>query len=238
MSTQQEFEPTPKWRLKIESENEDYIPLQDWADYHGVIPCLLPMDGRITDTYQVIAEIQNKLDSQPELAETFRIKQTEVSGDGHFFPKVLPFFGVTLMRNTSKGRRYRNPNYLHYETRVRQDPITDTQARLEFFDRYKINPHLRSPWYAMHWGVIPQTARGFINRHRMGIDESRAQAREKIGKTLYTRLVWTDTNVASLVDPLPWGNRSLRRWMNIHGKHSEWKPSERPAKKEWYVGNQ
>jgi hypothetical protein len=228
---------TPVSKLKTGGMNDKHIPISDWANYHSVYPFLLPMHGRRTNAFDVIKEIKAKIESQPTTSETFRVKKSYISGDGHYFPKFLPLFGVTRFNKTSKGRRYRNPNYIHYDTRVRQDPIDNSQDRLDFFHKHKINPHLSSRFYAKHWDMKPRSASKFLYRRGIRISDERHYARKRLGKTLYTRMQWDDVQAVEVIDPLPFPNRTIRDWINFFAKDAEWLPPKNPEDYRWYTGN-
>jgi hypothetical protein len=229
---------TPVEKLNKTGLNDKHIALSEWAEYHDVLPFLLPMDGRITDAEPVIKQIKTKIEKQPETSETFRIKKSYITGDGHFYPQFLPLFGVTLFDTVSKGRRLRNPNYLHYETRVRQDPITDIEKRKQFFERYRINPQLENPWYAMHWGISKSATREIINRYFEGIEAERAKARKVMARTIYTRIQWLDKSNAAVYRTFPFHSATIRRWIRNNVHDCEWKPPENPSNYRWYTGNQ
>jgi hypothetical protein len=129
-------------------------------------------------------------------------------------------FGVTEMRETSKGMRYKNPNYVHYDARI--DPITDTEERLEFYERHKINPGITGEWLAKHWGLASgDVVTKKLYRHGISLREDKQEAMTRIGRTLLCIRDWCEIPLRQLCRWMPWNYSTTQGWCRRFGMQAE-----------------
>jgi len=197
---------------------------------------LMPFDYRTYDPIEACRNIKETLDGMHDLAQTFMAKDCNIShlaGSKTINP-LLRLYGVTWMRETSKGQRYRNPQYEHYDACI--DPIEDTEQRLAFYNRYKHNPWLDSQWYGKHFGTTQQGAREWLKRHGESIRAGRKRARKRIARTLYTIIQWREDICQDDLGRLMTAKHKtvkvqIRRYARTA---DEWQPPERPGNKPWF----
>jgi len=130
-------------------------------------------------------------------------------------------FGVTRMRETSKGMRYRNPEYVHYDERTQ--PITNTEERLAFYDRHKINPSLTGEWLAKHWGLNSRkVSNSFLRDNGISRRADKTEGMTRIGRTALCIREWEDIPLDRFGKWSPWPHETVRDWASRFGMQTEW----------------
>lgn len=237
MST--EHAPTPVEDLrkpKGTAGGNQPVHVTDWCEYHDLHMALMPFDYRDYDPLEACRSIKDTLDGLHPLAQTFMAKDCGISnlaGSKTINP-LLELYGVTKMRDTSKGMRYYNPQYEHYDECIQ--PITDTEQRLAFYNRYKHNPWLDSVWYGKHFGITQQGVTKWLKRHGESIQAGRKQARKRLARTLYTIVQWRDDVCqADLCRLMPPKHKTVKVQIRRYARTAEeWQPPERPTHEPWF----
>jgi hypothetical protein len=237
MSTNYAQTPADKLRKpKGEKDGKQQVHVTDWCSHHDVCMWLMPFDYRTYDPLEACRNIKNTLQELPPYTQTIMGKDLGVShiAGTEIMGPVIRLYKITDLWDTSKGQRYRNPNYEHYDECI--DPITDREARLEFYDRYKHNPYLDSPWYAKHWGVSRERVTQFLQQHGTSIQEDRATARRRLARSLYTIIQWRDDLCqADLCRLMPPKHKTVKVQIRRYARTAEeWQPPERPTHKPWF----
>ena len=237
MST--EHAPTPVEDLRkpkgTQSGNQP-VHVTDWCEHHDLHMALMPFDYRDYDPLEACRSIKDTLDDLHPLAQTFMAKDCGISnlaGSKTINP-LLQLYGVTKMRDTSKGMRYYNPQYEHYDACI--DPIEDTEERLAFYNRFKHNPWLDSVWYGKHFGITQQGVTKWLKRHGHSIQAGRKEARKRLARTLYTIIQWRDDVCqADLCRLMPPKHKTVKVQIRRYARTAEeWQPPERPTHKPWF----
>lgn len=226
---------TPVSQIRTNGTDDHSVPVSNYCDYHKLHSALLPMPGRIHDPVNLLREVSKGLAELNELAETYMLK--DIHG-GSIPPKYVSgihtLFGVVRMRETSKGMRYKNPNYLHYDERI--DPITDPEERLAFYERHKINPAISGKWLAKHWGLeYASTARNWLLRRDISISADRHAAQQRIARTLCCISEWRDIGLKTLADWLPWKWTTIRSWVSEHVHKADWNVPRDVREAPWFM---
>jgi len=230
-----DYPETPVDQLRTTGTGDHSVPVSNYCDYHKLHSGLLPMPGRLHDPITLLQEISEGLDQLNELAETYMLK--DIHG-GSVPPKYVSgihvLFGVTKMHETSKGMRYKNPNYLHYDERI--NPITDPEERLAFYERHKINPAITGEWLAKHWGLeYASTARNWLLRRDISISADRHEAQQRIARTLCCIREWQDIELKTLYDWLPWKWTTVRSWVSKHVHKADWNVPRDVREAPWFM---
>jgi len=228
---------TPVSQIRTNGTDDHSVPVSNYCDYHGLHSALLPMPGRIHDPVNLLREVSHGLAERNELAETYMLK--DIHG-GSIPPKYVSgihtLFGVVRMRETSKGMRYKNPNYLHYDERI--DPITDPEERLAFYERHKINPAISGKWLAQHWGLeYANSARRFLQQHGIKRRDDKTEAMKRIGRTLLCIREWCDIPLDRLGKLLPWPFETVRDWASRFGLQAEWNVPRDVREAPWFMNS-
>jgi len=230
-----QFPETPVAQIRTTGESDHSVPVANYCDYHKLHSGLLPMPGRLHDPVNLLREVSEGLDQLPELAESYMLK--DIHG-GSIPPKYVwgihVLFGVTKMRETSKGMRYKNPDYLHYDARI--DPITDTEERLEFYERHKINPGITGEWLAKHWGYASKDcANTFLRRHGYNRRDDKVEAMTRIGRTALCIREWCGIPLDRLGKLLPWPFETVRDWASRFGLQADWNVPRDVREAPWFM---
>jgi len=230
-----DYPETPVEQLRAERSGDHSVPVSNYCDYHKLHSGLLPMPGRLHDPVNLLQEVSEGLAELRDLSETYMLK--DIHG-GSVPPKYVSgihvLFGVTKMRETSKGMRYKNPNYLHYDERI--NPITDPEERLAFYERHKINPAISGKWLAKHWGLEHAgTARSWLLRRDISISADRYAAQQRITRTLCCIREWRDIGLKTLSGLLPWKWTTIRSWVSEHVHKAEWNVPRDVREAPWFM---
>ncbi|AFH22777.1 hypothetical protein OSG_eHP34_00220 [environmental Halophage eHP-34] len=195
----------------------------------------MPFEYRNFDPVQAARNISETLAALPPYAQTLMGKDLGVShmAGTEIMEPLLRLYGIVEMTDTSKGRRYKNPHYAHYDACI--DPLTDPEARIDFYHKYKHNPFADATWYGKHWGVDSAGAVSFLKRRDISLRHNRLQARKELARSLLTIHRWTDLTQYDLADIMPGTDATVRKWMSDYGSQAEeWQPPERPTHKPWF----
>ncbi len=218
-----DYPETPVDELRKPGERGDHgVSPIDFCDYHKLHAPLTPMPGRENNPIEILQEVSEGLDRLNELAETFMVKDLhDKTLSNRYVNGIHVLFGVTRMRDTSQGMRYRNPNYLHYDARTQ--PIDDTEARLAFYNRHKVNPTISGEWLANHFGLSgAKSARKFLSRHGFSRKEDKTEAMKRIGRTFLCVREWEDIPLERLGKWSPWPHSTVRGWASRFGLQTDW----------------
>jgi len=237
MST--EYATNPRQDLhKPEHIHDGYlqVDVSDWCEHYDMMMPLMPFDYRTYDPIEACRSIKETLDGMHDLAQTFMAKDCNIShlaGSKTINP-LLRLYGVTWMRETSKGQRYRNPQYEHYDACI--NPITDMDERKEMYERFRHNPFLDGAWYGKHWGVTRKSAMNIIRRWGYSIKADRDRGRKRLGRTLHTINQWCDDRTQKeIVTVMPANYDTVRDYIYRFAIDvEEWQPPERPGNKPWF----
>lgn len=225
------FPHTPVGELRNRTTDGDCsVSPIEYCDYHKLHCPLTPMPGRANNPIKIFKDVSKGLDNLNELAETFMLKEMHgQSVSDRYVDGIHVLFGVTRMRDTSQGMRYRNPNYVHYDERTQ--PIEDTDARLAFYERHKINPAVTGPWLAKHFGLsCGKTARRFLKRNGIDRRADRTEAMKRIGRTFLCIREWEGIPLERLGKLSPWNFETVQGWASRFGLQTEWEVPRDPRK--------
>jgi len=231
-----DFPETPVDQLRTERSGDHSVPVSNYCDYHKLHSGLLPMPGRLHDPVTLLREVSEGLAELNKLSETYMLK--DIHG-GSIPPKYVSgihvLFGTVKMHETSKGMRYKNPNYLHYDKRI--NPITDDDKRLAFYERHKINPAVTGEWLAKHWGYASKDcANDFLRRHGYSPRDDKVEAMTRIGRTALCIREWCDIPLDRLGTWLPWPFETVRDWASRFGLQTDdWNVPRDVREAPWFM---
>lgn len=225
-----QFAETPVKKLREPDEKE--ITLPDWAAYHDVFPWLLPFCSRKYNPIEVGQQINEQLSELHEQAATVTLSDLNVS---HILAPVLnPLLRahrVVLFERSNKCKRYRNPRYNQYDEWL--TPITDTEARIEFFTRFIQVGTVDLQWIAQHFGLSTAELHEFVDTN---LDdnpaERRRQSTKKLGKTAITAIEWDGRSQADIARAVGIPPSTLHGYID-RVADTEWNPPRRPNHKTW-----
>jgi len=239
MSTQRQYATTPVDELRTHREDlegGDEILVSDWCDYHDVYMAFLPFDYREANTVEMLHDIQACLEDLHDYTQTFLLKDAGLNhyAGRHMIQRLLRIFRIRDLHQTSKGVRYLNPHYAHYDACI--DPITEIEARKSFYQRWHTIPTVDTEWFATHFGHSTSRFRNWV-RDREGYPSVRKQQKankQRLVRTLHTIRTWTDYSQARLYRLIPINESTLRTWQARYVGESDWQPPERPTHKPWF----
>ena len=237
MSTQQ-FAETPAAEVgSRDATGSVEVSVTAWGEYHGVYEWLLPLENRKRPPHYYLETIQSYIADAPKTQETFTKGNLELKNDGNrVVDKCLKIHGVTVMRETSKGTRYRNPQYKFYEERT--VPVTNpwsSDVRHDHYQQWKDIPTIEADFFAHHWGVDRNSATDWIRENYLNWKEQRHRNRIRLAKTIETYRQWTDKSLADLFRLLPMKYTTGKDWVNRLAVNTDWQPPERPIDKTWFT---
>jgi hypothetical protein len=238
MSTDHAQNPIDELR-KPEHMRDGYlqVDVSDWCEHYGVDMALMPFTYRNYDPIEACRNIKDHLDGMHDLAQTFRAKDCNISHltSNKTIKPLLRLYGVTEMRDTSKGMRYKNPQYEHYDACIQ--PISDMDERKEFYEQYQYNPYLGGEWYGKHWGISSKTAMNtIVGEFGYSLKADRDYGRKRLARTLHTITQWCDDRSQKEVCEIMPGEYSTVRdyiW-RFAIDAEEWQPPERPTHQPWF----
>jgi len=237
MSTQQ-FAETPAAEVgSRDATGSVEVSVTAWGDYHDVYEWLLPLENRKRPPHYYLETIQSYITDAPKTQETFTKNDLELKNDGNrVVNKCLKVHGVTVMRETSKGTRYRNPAYMHYEARTQPlpHPIA-SDARHDHYQAWRDIPTVDAAFFAHHWGCKEKSVMNWIRDNCRPWKEQRHANRVRLARTMQTYRQWTDKTLADLLELMPMnyntGKDIVRRFAV---NDDDWQPPERPIDKTWF----
>jgi len=237
MSTQ--FAPTPVDSLAPDPDKTTraQVSLTDWADYHDVFGWLLPMENRVQNPLDTARKVQTTLDELNDLSEVLTRKDLNLqnNGDG-VTQRILRLFEITVFDEGRRPVRYRNPNYRHYDERTQ--PVETTAERKEHWEKWKMIPTIRSPFFMHHWGVTRSGIAKWVGRNNdKALAEQLTENRRRMGRTLATHKRWTGMSIREISEPLPVCYNTAKRWVTKHATTTDWRPPERPCRKRWFMAS-
>jgi hypothetical protein len=193
-----------------------------FCDYHKLHAPLTPLPGRYHNPVDLLCEVSQGLAELRDLSESYMLKDIHGSSiPDTYVNGIHVLFGVTRMRETSKGMRYRNPNYLHYDERT--VPIDDFDERMTFYHRHKVNPRITLDWLAKHWGLGSKTAvSSFLVRRGISFEADKRKAMTRLGRTALCIREWCDIPLDRLGKMLPFPHSTLRDYASRFGMQAEW----------------
>jgi hypothetical protein len=206
-----------------------------FCDYHKLHAPLTPLPGRYHNPVDLLCEVSQGLAELRDLSESYMLKDIHGSSiPDTYVNGIHVLFGVTRMRETSKGMRYRNPNYVHYDERT--VPIKDTERRLEFYERHKINPAADGRWLAKHWGYASKDcANTFLRRHGYNRRDDKVEAMKRIGRTALCIREWCGIPLDRLGKLLPWPFETVRDWASRFGLQADWNVPRDVREAPWFI---
>jgi len=229
--------PVDELRHEYDSKGGDVVLVSEWCDHHDVLMCLMPFDYRSFDPLEAAKRINSHIESLHNLSQTFMSKDVGVSNlaGAEILNPLFRLYSVTQMDQTSKGLRYYNPKYEHYDACITE--IRDMEKRQQFYEQFRHNPFLGGDWYGKHWGITHKTALNTISDFGYSLREDRLTARKRLGRTLHTINQWRDDyNQKALVELMPANYNTVRDYIKRFAINAEWKPPERPSGKSWFRG--
>lgn len=231
--TYDNFPNTPVHDLANQSPNCD-VAVEDYLEYHKLNYGLLPLPGRAHEPIELARELQESLDDLHDCAESFMLKDIHGCAipNKHVY-NLYPLYKVTPMQQTSKGMRYCNPQYIHYDKRI--EPVTDDDERLTMYHRYKVNPAIGGEWFAKHWGM--QSRKGvskWLRRRDISLREDNRKARRRIAHTLVCIQEWRDMPLKTQATVLPWDFTNIRDWASKHVTQSDWQCPRDISNAAWF----
>ncbi|AFH21472.1 hypothetical protein OSG_eHP1_00210 [environmental Halophage eHP-1] len=240
MSTNYAQTPADKLRKpKGEQDGKQQVHVTDWCSHHDVYMWLMPFDYRTYDPLEACEQVQTTIKNLPRYAQTFMLKDTGITNlaGTHMIKPILDLYAITELRDTSKGQRYNNPEYEHYDACI--TPVEDMDSRKQMYERYRRNPFLTGEWYGKHWGVTRKSAMNFIRRWGYSIRKDRDTARKRLGRTLHTINLWRDDlTQKEIVSIMPANYNTVRDYIKRFAINAEeWQPPERPTHKPWFRSN-
>jgi len=236
MST--EYATNPRQDLhKPEHIHDGYlqVDVSDWCEHYDMMMPLMPFDYRNYDPIEACRNIKETLDGMHDLAQTFMSKDCNIShlaGSKTINP-LLRLYRVTWMRETSKGQRYKNPQYEHYDACI--TPITDHDERVTFYENWKDVPSVDGNWFSKHFGIEPSPFYRWVkNNGYVPYSEQDRYNRQRLGRTIATVAMWTEWSQREIMEILPLRWKRMDGHIQRHVRNSGWKPPERPGDKPWF----
>lgn len=236
MSAEQ-FADTPAEKIgDVDTTGSLEVSIKAWGDHHDVYEWMLPLRHRKNPPEYYLAMIRDYINDARETQETFVKKDLEFRNDGNrVVDKCLKVWHVTEMRETSRGTRYRNPQYKFYEERT--VPVTNpwsSDVRHDHYQRWKDIPTIEADFFAHHWGVDRNSATDWIRENYTNWREQRHRNRIRLAKTIETYRQWADKSLADLFRLLPMKYTTGKDWVNRLAVNTDWQPPERPTNKTWF----
>jgi len=231
-----EWPETPVAEIRSPATKDNSVPVSNYCEYHKLHSALLPLPGREYNPVEVLKEVHDGLEQLNDLAETYTIREIHGGSIPHkFIAGIHVLFGTTRMHDTSRGMRYRNPNYVHYDARTQ--PITDADKRIEFYERHRINPGLTTTWLAKHWGLSSQNgACKFLNRKGYNLSDDNREAMTRIGRTALCIREWCDIPLDRLAEWMPWNPSTIRGWASRFGLQADdWNVPRDVRQARWFM---
>ena len=163
------------------------VDVTDWCAHHNLHMSLLPFHYRSYDPLEPCRKIKETLDGMHPLAQTLMAKDCGISylAGAKTINPLLRLYRVTQMRETSKGLRYNNPQYEHYDECIQ--PVTTTAARKEFYERWKDVPTVDGEWFGKHFGVTASRFYRWVKQHGYTpYSEQDYDNRQRLARTIAT----------------------------------------------------
>lgn len=228
----EDYARTPVNELRHQTGNS--VGIHTWADYHDVCAWLLPFRHRESDPIELGQQINAKLAELPETAST--ITRPDLGVASHPECILKPLFTahkITVLKNTNDKKRYRNPRYSLYDEWL--TPITDTEARIEFYNRYISLGTASVEWIAKHFGISTERLYQFSTEHLDGVspDKQRQQNTTRLGKTAATAVAWGACSKAEFARAVGIPQSTLHGYLK-RATNSGWKPPACPDDKSWF----
>jgi len=211
------------------------IHVTDWCEHHDLHMALMPFDYRNYDPLEACRSIKETLDGMHDYAQTFMAKDCGIShlAGAKTINPLLRLYGVTQMRVTSKGQRYKNPQYEHYDACI--DPITTDPERRAFYEQWQNVPTVDGEWFGKHFDVTASRFYRWVKQ--AGYTPYKKQAlrnRQRLGRTIATIALWTEWSQREIMRLLPLPTKRMDGHIQRHVRNSEWQPPERPTNKPWF----
>lgn len=223
-------------RKKQEHCNQLYVPVDRWADYHSVYAWMVPLEGRQTDPLDILEQVATGLPTLRDTQEIFKRKTMGLNENLYQITNpALRLWGCTRYNNEStRSQQYRNPNYLHYETRTQ--PLTDMDERREFYELWKDTPTVKGEWFAHHFGVSQKAALNWITDQDEWMDrrEQMIWNLKRFGRTIKTISVWTGKTIKEISALLPTPYNTTKSYVTRYANVEDWNPPEKPCQYPWF----
>jgi hypothetical protein len=211
------------------------VDVTDWCEHYNLDMALMPFDYRSYDPIAACRRIKETLDDMHRLAQTLMSKDCGISNlaGAKTLNPLFRLYRVTEQGVTSKGLRYKNPQYEHYDECIH--PITDPEARKEFYDKWRTVPTVDGEWYGKHFGITPSRFYRWVKGHGyVSFREQDYHNRECLGRTIATIAKWTAYSQRELMRLLPMPMDKIDGHVQRHVRDTEWEPPERPSDKPWF----
>lgn len=227
-----EFASTPASEIR-QRHNADEVSLEAWAAHHDVCDWMLPFNSRSFDPIAVGKRIAEGVSGLVETAETFTRREFDVADEPVMV--VDPFLyahGVTVFDTGGNRTQYRNPDYLHYDTRT--TPLEDTDERLSFYNRYASIGTVDIAWFARHFDMSASECEAFLSQHTDTPPQQRLAASQlRLGKTAFTAVAWGVAEQSDIATALGLSDATLERYIE-RAADAEWQPPYRPDEESWF----
>lgn len=233
-------EPDPSPILDFADHNQRKVSIGEWADYHRVQAKLLPLYSRLYDPLTTGLHIADVLADQEARQQSFSLPSVDLEDYNNKITKtLLRIHGVVVYeRGGTRPKRYRNPNYQHYDTVLK--PITDTDRRLRIYNEHTELGCQPVSWFCDHFGLPESDLTQWAMNHDLTPPrEAVQQGREKLGRTLYTAIQWSPWDIESVARALGQREENIKQWIldGINSRHpdrGEWAVPTRPVEEEWF----
>lgn len=190
----------------------------EWAATHDVLPSILPFAYRETEPIDLLATLSDGLDALPATAATFKV--SDLLGDAETFARsfgatehidtMLALCGSFQCDETSTGKRYSNPHYIHGS--VHREPWGSTAERVAFAERMAHLGAVERAAVARHFGVETQTLSWAFDAHDFAWDAHRQAGKARFVRSVETVVEWTGRDYVAVLDPLPVSYSQHRYW--------------------------
>ena len=203
------------------------FPMEEWADEHGLIHQLLPMEHRENDPIQVLKTLREQFDKWPKTKATW--KYAEIPEDNSAIRGckeeglLLPtFVGSYKVADANIKTRWSNPNYVHDHN---LNVVTDMD-RAEYIRGCALAGVITSRELEDRLPINRSTIQ-FVCKQDIGTrwKELRQRGQERIVRTVLTIAEWTDYTRTELSRVFGVPESTFRHW----SKHVDFEPPEEPV---------
>lgn len=197
-----------------------------WADRHGLIPELLPIAGRDTNSIELAQEAAANIADLPKTASSFRVDEVLPEARGYTVT-VFRALGSWPYPGEFAQQRWVNPNYIHAGA---LGDVTDHREadRLEIVKECAALGVLTVDEVAPRFGVSSSSLTDWLHRRDVYWSNLRREGRRRFARTLYTATEWGYSQ-SEVVDPWPVHNGTLSVWMQRYAREAGFKPPADPS---------
>ena len=194
----------------------------DWAATHDVLPSILPFAYRDSNPVAMLRTFAAEIDALPRTAATFKV--SDLIGDADEFARTfgadqhvethLALCGAFQCDQTSTGKRYSNPNYIHGS--VHRDSWGTPAERVAFAERMARLGAVPLDAVGRHFGLSRTGISDALRAEGFTWNAERQAGKARLACSVETIAAWTDWDYTEILRPIGVDYRAFRYWRSTY----------------------